>query len=195
MKDSSESSAEEQSPKGWGDELLAPVTPTPKSCRGTEKFPQKSDCPHQPRKHPKTSWEERGAIATTCFLIQILTLTLQPPPSQPRSSRRNQELELGRVDWSSRHLHGPQPAEGRGRRAGPGPQGLHPLAGLFGRPKPEALGMKSFFPSNFKGSQTQGSPRYSVWRCVPESLGGGRARELGETKLEVRAERMGTARN
>lgn len=62
------------------------------------------------------------------------------------------------MDWSSRHLHGPQPAEGRGPRAGPGPLGLHPLAGLSGRPKPEALGMKSFFSSNFKGSQTQGSP-------------------------------------
>lgn len=138
MKDSSESSAEEQSPKDRGDELLVPVTPTPKPVEGQKSSPRKAVVPTSHGNPPKTSWEERGAVATTCFLIQILTLTLQPPPYQPRSSRRNQELELGRVDWSSRRLHEPQPAEGRGPRVRPGPLGLYPLAGLSGRPKPEA---------------------------------------------------------
>lgn len=42
MKDSSESSAQERPPKCWGDELLTPVTPTPKPCQGSEKPPRRA---------------------------------------------------------------------------------------------------------------------------------------------------------
>ena len=42
MKDSSESPAEQQPPKCWRDELLAPVTPTSKPCRGAEEPPRRA---------------------------------------------------------------------------------------------------------------------------------------------------------
>ena len=42
MKDSSESPAEQQPPKRWRDELLAPVTPTSKPCRGAEEPPRRA---------------------------------------------------------------------------------------------------------------------------------------------------------
>jgi hypothetical protein len=76
--------------------------PLPRAGKGPPKWslvPRSQQDPQEER-----VWE-RGAAATTCFLIQILTLT-RTPPSQPCSSGGNQELELGRADWSVRGLRG-----------------------------------------------------------------------------------------
>ena len=51
-KDSSEPLAQERPPKCAGDELLAPVTPTPKPCQGSEPPPQNGTSPHQPAEPP-----------------------------------------------------------------------------------------------------------------------------------------------
>lgn len=84
-KDSSGSSVQERPPKCAGDELLAPVTPTPKPCQGSEKSPRRALLPPASRTAPSlgTRWEERGAdAAQPAFSFKSSSASCSPlPPS------------------------------------------------------------------------------------------------------------------
>lgn len=77
---SSEFLSPAQPPKCWSDLLVSRCDPNPNSPK-TAPHPKMGTSTHQPAEPTGELQVKTSAAATTCFLIQILTLTLEPPPS------------------------------------------------------------------------------------------------------------------